>query len=273
MHRAGMAIAERAIALDPGQGEAWARLGTFQSESFYHVEAMASFERALELSPNDPGVLDIVSQFYTDWGYFERARELSERAVEIDPMVAIYRNTLGWVYSYLPDTRVDAELEQFQAAIDLSPTLNWPIFNMFYRYAVEGQQARAAALVAEAARHVDPSEPWLSQHQLLVDAWERGPSAVRAVLPEISGLVKADAGFILGDRDVVIDGLQEYWDNPGRLDLNIFYTIDPEILTDERWREQVRHYRLDELWRANGFPSICRPVGENDFECGFGVVE
>ncbi|MEE2525949.1 hypothetical protein V0U79_06190 [Hyphobacterium sp. HN65] len=273
LDRAGRAVAERAIELDASQGEAWARLGTFQAEAFNHIDAMASFERALELSPNDPAVLDIVAQYFADWGYAERARDLSEHAVDIDPMVAIYRNTLGWAYSYLPDVDPEADLEQFLAAMELSPTLIFPINNAFYQYAQEGRQAEAAALLAEAAQSLDPDRPWLRQRLLLVEAWAQGPLAIRAILPELEGFAKAEAGLILNDTEVMLEGMQETWEDPNRLDLNTFYIIDSDVLSDPIWREQVRRDGLLELWQAHGFPTQCRAVGEDDFECRFEAAE
>jgi hypothetical protein len=33
------------------------------------------------------------------------------------------------------------------------------------------------------------------------------------------------------------------------------------------FREHARASGLPEYWQMHGFPSLCTPVGENDFEC------
>jgi hypothetical protein len=34
-----------------------------------------------------------------------------------------------------------------------------------------------------------------------------------------------------------------------------------------QFKEIVRYWGFDELWRDRGFPPQCRPLGTDDFEC------
>jgi hypothetical protein len=42
---------------------------------------------------------------------------------------------------------------------------------------------------------------------------------------------------------------------------------DTALRNDPRIKTLMRDYGLPELWRQRGFPPLCRPLGEDDFEC------
>ena len=39
------------------------------------------------------------------------------------------------------------------------------------------------------------------------------------------------------------------------------------VMSGRLGEKELRRLGLPEFWRANGFPSMCRPLGEEDFEC------
>jgi hypothetical protein len=40
------------------------------------------------------------------------------------------------------------------------------------------------------------------------------------------------------------------------------------LLTDPRWKEALSRYGFVAYWREKGWPAYCRPLGDDDFECG-----
>ena len=42
---------------------------------------------------------------------------------------------------------------------------------------------------------------------------------------------------------------------------------DPGWLNSFARKAMIRRWRLPEYWRKHGFPPLCRPTGESDFEC------
>jgi hypothetical protein len=45
------------------------------------------------------------------------------------------------------------------------------------------------------------------------------------------------------------------------------YTILNPIHNSEAYKQMIRSIKLDDFWRENGFPTSCRPLGEDDFAC------
>jgi tetratricopeptide (TPR) repeat protein len=84
------------------------------------IEARRFAERAIQLGKDDPLALALSGQVYS----FvleepENGTALVSRAVALDPNLVMARNWSGWGNTYLGN--VDAAIEQFSAALRLSP--------------------------------------------------------------------------------------------------------------------------------------------------------
>jgi TolB-like protein len=84
------------------------------------VEARRLVKRAIELDKDDPTVLARAGQVISDLlGEVEEGAALISRAIDLDPNLVIARYSRGGEHLLLGD--VDAALEQFHAAVRLSP--------------------------------------------------------------------------------------------------------------------------------------------------------
>jgi len=123
-------LAKTAISLDPYFALAYAyAANTFGQRKAFgwgvdaaqeRVEARQLAERAIQLDKDDPLTLALSGQVYS----FvleepENGTALVTRAVALDPNLVIARNWSGWGNVYLGN--VDAAIEQFSAALRLSP--------------------------------------------------------------------------------------------------------------------------------------------------------
>lgn len=117
-------------------------------------EARRFVEWSLKHDSDDPLVLAHCGQAYS----FvleepESGLSLLERAVALDPNLALARNWKGWAHVYLG--QVDAALEQFAAAIRLSPLdprLFLPFAGMAYAHFFAGRYEDCLACAASALR-------------------------------------------------------------------------------------------------------------------------
>ncbi len=89
--------AQAALALDPGNAEAWSELGhlAMAVEGDWSGAARAH-ERALALNPNDPEVVNFAGD-YLNWVADPRALDTERRAVALDPMQAANHHDLAIV--------------------------------------------------------------------------------------------------------------------------------------------------------------------------------
>jgi adenylate cyclase len=80
-----LALADKALALDPNLAEAHAARGEALASTDRRAEAAIAFQRALELDPNSYEVNLFYARFCVIMGNYEKAIELYMRALELEP--------------------------------------------------------------------------------------------------------------------------------------------------------------------------------------------
>ena len=264
------AAAERALSLDPQSAEAYAVLGSVYFDNFDFIPGIENYERAVALSPDNPVVLDNAAQNFVSVGYFERARQLSEKAVRIDPLVAIYRNTLGLVNVFLGDEK--KAIENFEKSIELDPLLKFPYDNLQWLYLNPDDFEKFRSVIDLRIRNGLPTtgiqsalalvenEALLSDRDALISL-ARGPSN--------SGTTWLATAY-LNDAEILVENLERsLWRPENRESAGSLFLSwqRPVMYGFKRWKEQVRRNGVLALWQAKGFPEHCSPVGTDDFEC------
>ena len=112
--------AQRAIALDAGNAEAWAALGTV-SMTFERnwKEAETALKRAVELNPRDAGNANLYGDYLYITGDYTAAEQWEGLAAELEPLSAAHQHELALVYGMTG--RLEQAIEYEQRAISLSP--------------------------------------------------------------------------------------------------------------------------------------------------------
>jgi adenylate cyclase len=267
-----MYASEKALALDPNSAEAFATLATGYFNSFDFIQAFENFNRAVELAPDNPIILDTMAQKALDVGYFEKAKTLSEKAVSIEPLVAIYRNTLGRVNNRLG---FDAEsIKNFEKSIALDPTLPFAYKNLLSYYFTPETSKQFQAVEARGAAQKIEYDGWgIFQASTLMQnnrALENRAAVQRLREQTDSEMIKWFLSGYLRDTDTIIELQEDFWSQKPRLSLNHYFhtfRITAGLFSNARWKEQVRKDGVLALWQANGFPDHCKPMGKDDFEC------
>jgi tetratricopeptide (TPR) repeat protein len=115
---------QRAVAIAPGNGAAWANLGFVLREQGKRAESIAAFQRALQLDPSRTGVGVTLAQQYLATGSLTEARALLDRLLGDNPALAEAYYTRGQL-SEMQGDRVAAirDYTQFMrlASARLSP--------------------------------------------------------------------------------------------------------------------------------------------------------
>jgi adenylate cyclase len=115
--------AERALAIDPTVGVAYAALGTVHQRLWRWNEATDAFQRALEYSPNDTRTITDYAWHAAFRGDHVEGVRLGRRRVELTPAVAAAQMDLGIALEYAGD--LDGALQSHRAALTVSP--GWTI--------------------------------------------------------------------------------------------------------------------------------------------------
>lgn len=112
--------AHRALALEPDNGEALARMAAYFQRIGQSGLAQLHFERALESEPNNPLLLSILAGRFFHAARFDEAVAVQRRAAELAPLSAVYRCNL--VAYLLHGGHTTAALEELETVEALKPS-------------------------------------------------------------------------------------------------------------------------------------------------------
>jgi TolB-like protein/class 3 adenylate cyclase/Tfp pilus assembly protein PilF len=113
------AAAGRALALDPGLGEAHAALGLAAETEWNWEEAEREYRRALELAPGYATAYHWYGNFLYSRGRMDEALAALRRALELDPVSLPVHMAMGNVLLY--DRRIDEAIDFYGKGIEMDP--------------------------------------------------------------------------------------------------------------------------------------------------------
>ena len=116
---AGIAL-EKSLALDPGQANAWFRLGNVREElGRGDAEAAGCFEKAVALDPTHARAWNNLGSVQQRQGLGDQAIASYRKAMQADPALAQARLNLGWLAGTRGDHALAAEC--FKAGLEHHP--------------------------------------------------------------------------------------------------------------------------------------------------------
>ena len=173
LRQGAQAAADKALALNPAAGLAYASLSRLEPLGAY-ARREALLRQAEAAAPDDPETLTSVGAFYNHVGFIRQAHGYLARACELDPLYPEAANVLGAILASLD--RVDEVRAHFAACRQTWPnepifhigslnramlTGDWPTFNALAEVARaalgDEQGLRATLRVGEALRDGDPT--------------------------------------------------------------------------------------------------------------------
>ena len=116
--------AERAIAVAPRLGAAYAELALIEQDRFEYTGALRNMNRALVLSPDDPLVLPSAMYITRYLGDPRKALQLADRLVRLDPLEAVTYTRRADVLLAL--RRFPEVVEAARRSLELAPERTYP---------------------------------------------------------------------------------------------------------------------------------------------------
>ncbi len=270
------AAAQQALQLDPDLTTAHQVLGDVLRDRFQWPEADASYRRALALNPDDVEGNSQYAQMLGRLGLAERGLPFARRAAELDPLSAVPPAVVGLLLFQSGDR--EGGLRQVQYARTLNPGLLFiHLIEMAIQLdlgafdaALETQRIMGAWLDTHHAddpladlyeRLPDQTGDTAEIPTLLRDSWEQGSSHLS---------VAAQSWAVhYGDPELALELMRTEQRSDGAYDSIFSWTPYFAPVRDlAGFRELARDLNMPEYWRMHGWPSDCRPLEGNDFECG-----
>ena len=264
------AAAERAATLEPNAAATEHALGNVARAQFKFALAEGHYLRAMQIDPGYPDVREDYAELLYEVGRVEDSALAARQLVKLDPYFSV-----GWVRLFDDANVLDRrqEVEQAVRKIRAINPNNWAGKFGFLNYALShGRAAEARAALAEIETNL-PGDA-ASVRQLL--PWALGERAVDE--PTLRSLIANALGnqastYLVARQD--IDGYNADIESHGAVLLAYYFAnlyssrpASQAMLRDPRVKAMLVRYGFQAYWREKGWPAVCRPLGETDFECG-----
>jgi len=252
-------LIDAVIALDPEYALAWAL------KARELVEAELAYRKALELTTEPlSGKEYSIATFYLSVGNFKRANELFEEMRQNDPLNEEVRSNYFLSFVYLDDIK-RAEKE-YKRGKDLFGD-QWSFGNLY----ITGLRLGKGGVVSpDAIVFSDSIFDAAKEH---LNSPEEGLAELRRIYSNNGNLTSAKFIEIsvwaayFGDPEFAMDALKKAI----RINATVLYAVWSPVTQETRhlprFKEFIKEIGLVDYWNKFGWPDLCRPLGDVDFEC------
>jgi tetratricopeptide (TPR) repeat protein len=264
--------AERAAALEPEAAMTLHALADVARNSLRYADAERLFLRAMQADPTYPDVREDYSELLTLVGRKTEALAAARQLVTLEPFVRIF-----WTRLRQTATALDLHEVVLEAAAhigEIDPTHREATMAEYQLHLTWGRFEAARAALARAMQVA----PQVAEREAVVFRWATGEpgedeTPMLRVSRRESGLAFSGATYaaLRGDYDLVFS-IRDEMLAPTMNRMYFFGDFSPVpaqgLLADPRAKQLLRDYGFEAYWREMGWPALCRPLGEDDFECG-----
>ena len=264
----------RAYDIDPDSPLAMHAVGLMYLNERQWGRSYEMLQDVMAAAPNSTVVLEDYFEILEFTGQWDEALPVAQKLTEVDPLSAYNWVLLG--YGYWDLKQYDEAKSAFERALELDPDFT-TAYTEYTALLIETEDYGTASAVVDLlkARPSSAEQNGQRRAQCLSEMVEQARAPSEDFQPcysyESFNTILAGSGvfqYVIGGRDTVLDVLEEMAaidDNIGLMNINAKYIDDTRA--DPRYKELVKIVGFDRFWRKYGWPSYCRPVGDDDFEC------
>ncbi len=259
--------ARKAMDLDPTLSMPHAVLGIIFSDAHDHEIALRELDAAIEMEPRESTAWMWRGMRTSMLGYLEESLNYYKEAYRLDPLTGINSDHLGVTLIAL--RRNEEAYPYLASALDQGRSMHQVLFLID----VENGDFLNARMIAA---HVFDSQEMLqyfmpifegphsvSERQHLVN---RFFAKIESLEPRPQFVDTRRDPILLAAMGVFDQATKYFVEEPGWRD-HVWNPALAEYRASEHFRDYVRQTRMDTYWRKHGWPDLCRPVGDEDFEC------
>jgi len=263
LHERGMEFAEKALASDPDNATAIAAIANIRNQqttlgygSYDWGETIALFTRALDIDPRNASALNWRGLTYDLVGDVERALADFQRCVDVEPYYTPCRENLHW---FLADTGQDDAAMQL-----LRDSQNKGVSKSLYVHLA--LLARTGnELMFKAATNDERALRGWRRHDELYNAFRNLDADHSELAQSIVEFIDANPG-----RDETFKGtalMPLGYVPPVAQGYSLYTDSAKKYRKTREFREWVTKVGVVDYWREYRYPNVCRPAGDDDFEC------
>lgn len=259
--------ANRAVELNPELAVTQHALANIMMQYFQWERTEDALLRALEIEPNSHVILEDYREFLTKVGRLDEALTISRKMAALEPQNVEYLYLE--ISSEAHNGNLELALLKLDRLIDLVKSDLSPedlIYNVENRISI----LHALGRVGEAYAYFDNCTictPEAKAHSLALLEQVENPDPDF----QIEALQFRPLRYftvMTGNPDLVIKAEQDNFAVGGpRAFYGLAYNYG-NTASDPRYKPMLIDAGLVRYWHARGWPKRCRPVGDDDFECG-----
>jgi TolB-like protein len=257
--------AHSVLAADPDNAAALTALGNIQDDRAVEIDFL---QRALAADPSKTTAHLWLAQEWRTLGFFDRATRAVERCLEVDPQYPVCIYTHAEIAAI--QGRYDEAVERLMPIFETAHEESYPLFLGIT--ARNGDTVLLTLMLRELADTVGPGARWIvaDLRRALSDedydreaALARFEARLRAEFPDSHG---AEDPYLVAAYRLAF---RAYARVPTTADIVPWWWAKghPGLAESEHRYRAMKDAGLSAYWRDHGFPPLCRPLGENDFEC------
>jgi adenylate cyclase len=259
----------RSIELEPSLGIAHLSLGAVHMTRDEFIEAELAYRKGMELTTESMDYFDYgLTLHYSVVGYLRKCHELLEEMRRNDPLQAGIRAWYIYSRGLLGDIQgAEEEYERGKAIFGDQWILGNLNIDMARLSAIDvlsfdeiPEVPIADPIYAIARGHIESPEAGLTELRRLYYSSDDN-------LNIYSFSLIAWWAAYFGDREFAMNAMER---SVSLQASGLYYIWNPvmrEVRQLARFKELVREIGLVDYWNRFGWPDLCRPVGDDDFEC------
>lgn len=262
-----MVAAKKALELDPTLATALHAMANSQRRRLEWASAQEYYERALKHDPEAADVMEDYAYLLLNSIQFKASKRVIEHMLALDPYgaafygVAIdFHNTLG---------EFDKRDNYIQTSLDINPEGLFYQYWNYIRLLQNGELQKAHNYVDQVNQ---PGSARAESYHKMID-WMAVQEQPLDKAMQDAGSSSSLFAYVSGNYEL---WLATRWRQPDPPHFTTFSSllapmVTPELskqhLANPQTHELVQALRLPEYWREVGWPDMCHPIGEHDFEC------
>lgn len=258
-------VAETAYGLAPNLPRALHAMGATEPMG---MTSHKYFRRALDIDPSNTEVMeDLVGSLFS-MGLTQKAVDLAEPMVALD---AIAVNILAYAMALTGNGDYQAAIKQFERAADLTPQLGPVLWFGVDAFLLAGDLEGLEAHIARFEAAFPDIAAVLGQdlEVIRVHLAKNGAYSVDLVGAIDHQRTQMILAAHAGDQDFMKENLLERMAPGDLFDMSWIFT-DPRFAParqNPEFHAALREAGFFAFWQEFGFPTNCRPVGDDDFAC------